>query len=55
MTCIAMSGGASLFIVYITDSLCFTGLDLDTCLARMAQLHVDIIKPAPDSVLAWYS
>jgi len=38
-----MSGGTSRFIVYITDPLCSTGLDLETRRATLAQMHVDVV------------
>lgn len=56
MACFAMSGGASRFIVYITDPLCSTGLDLDNCRATLAQMHFDVVfLTVPDSALALYS
>lgn len=52
MACFAMSGGASRFIVYITDPLCSTGLDLDTRRATLAQMHMDFVfLTVPESVL----
>lgn len=52
----AVSGGASRFIVYITDPLCSTGLALDTCPAMLAQMHFDVVfQTIPDNALTLYS